>query len=165
LHVPSAPADDGNAIGAALLAHVEDHADSMPPRRPMSPYLGSRIKSETMARIAEWEPRLKHFGDAIVAETAKLLAAGKIVGWVQGRAEFGPRALGNRSIFADPRPAKAKDMLNAKVKLRERFRPFAPSILAEQPRLTWSARYGSVPRSGRAFRRWFTSTAPAGCRR
>jgi carbamoyltransferase len=131
LHVPSAPADDGNAIGAALLAHAEDHADWMPPRRPMTPYLGSRISGETVERIAEWEPRLKHLGAGIVAETAKLLAAGNIVGWVQGRAEFGPRALGNRSILADPRPANAKDMLNAKVKLREPFRPFAPSILAE----------------------------------
>jgi carbamoyltransferase len=131
LHVPSAPADDGNAVGAALLAHAEDHPDWMPQRRQMSPYLGSRIKSETVARIAEWEPRLKRIGDDIVGETAKLLAAGKIVGWVQGRAEFGPRALGNRSILADPRPANAKDMLNAKVKLREPFRPFAPSILAE----------------------------------
>jgi carbamoyltransferase len=131
LHVPSAPADDGNAVGAALLAHIEDHPDWRPRPRTMSPYLGTRIKSETMARIAEWEPRLKRVGDDIVAETAKLLAAGKIVGWVQGRAEFGPRALGNRSILADPRPANAKDMLNAKVKLREPFRPFAPSILAE----------------------------------
>ena len=131
LHVPSAPADDGNAVGAAWLAHMEDHADWRPPRQTMSPYLGSRISSETVARIAEWEPRLKHLGDEVVAETAKLLAAGKIIGWVQGRAEFGPRALGNRSILADPRPADAKDMLNAKVKLREPFRPFAPSILAE----------------------------------
>jgi carbamoyltransferase len=131
LHVPSAPADDGNAVGAALLAHAEDHPDWKPKRRAMSPYLGSRISGETVERIAEWEPRLKHLGDGIVNETAKLLAGGKIVGWVQGRAEFGPRALGNRSILADPRPANAKDMLNAKVKLREPFRPFAPSILAE----------------------------------
>ncbi|TXM95779.1 carbamoyltransferase, partial [Methylobacterium sp. WL103] len=54
-----------------------------------------------------------------------------LVGWVQGRAEFGPRSLGNRSILADPRPEGAKDALNAKVKYREAFRPFAPSILAE----------------------------------
>ncbi|MFD0934381.1 carbamoyltransferase C-terminal domain-containing protein, partial [Methylobacterium trifolii] len=60
-----------------------------------------------------------------------ILADGGLVGWVQGRAEFGPRALGNRSILADPRPEGAKDALNAKVKYREAFRPFAPSILAE----------------------------------
>jgi carbamoyltransferase len=63
--------------------------------------------------------------------TARLLADGKIVGWFQGRAEFGPRALGNRSIVTDPRPAAMKDVLNARVKFREPFRPFAPSCLAE----------------------------------
>ena len=68
--------------------------------------------------------------DEIVVATATLLAEGKLIGWAQGRAEFGPRALGNRSILADPRPADAKDLLNAKVKYREAFRPFAPSILA-----------------------------------
>jgi len=60
-----------------------------------------------------------------------LLAGGKLVGWVQGRAEFGPRALGNRSILADPRPVDMKDRINTLVKFREEFRPFAPSILDE----------------------------------
>ena len=59
------------------------------------------------------------------------MADGKVVGWFQGRAEFGPRALGNRSILADPRRADMKDTLNARVKRRESFRPFAPSILEE----------------------------------
>src|SRR6202035_3288543 len=67
-------------------------------------------------------------------ETAKLLAAGAVVGWVQGRAEFGPRALGNRSIVADPRPPKNKDIINAMVKKREAYRPFAPSVLEESVR-------------------------------
>lgn len=65
-------------------------------------------------------------------EAAQLLAQQKIIGWFQGRLEFGPRALGNRSILADPRPAEMKDILNARVKHRESFRPFAPSILAEK---------------------------------
>jgi carbamoyltransferase len=60
-----------------------------------------------------------------------LLSQGKIVGWVQGRAEFGPRALGNRSILADPRSHTIKDQINSRVKFREEFRPFAPSILHE----------------------------------
>src|SRR6202047_902355 len=64
-------------------------------------------------------------------EAAKEIAAGKILGWFQGRAEWGPRALGNRSIVADPRRADMKDILNARIKHREIFRPFAPSILAE----------------------------------
>jgi carbamoyltransferase len=78
------------------------------------------------------EPRLVQLGgDSIIDRTADLLAEGKLVGWAQGRAEFGPRALGNRSILADPRPKDTKDRINATVKRREPFRPFAPSILAD----------------------------------
>lgn len=131
LHVPSAPADDGNAVGAAWLAHAEDYPQWRPAKGPLTPYLGTQIDTEPLERVANWEPRLKHVGRGIVAETARLLADGKLVGWVQGKAEFGPRALGNRSILADPRLPCVKDMLNSKVKLREPFRPFAPSILAE----------------------------------
>ena len=64
-------------------------------------------------------------------EAARLLADGRIVGWFQGRAEVGPRALGARSILADPRRAETKDLVNARVKRREAFRPFAPSVLDE----------------------------------
>ncbi|RVU15347.1 carbamoyltransferase family protein [Methylobacterium oryzihabitans] len=138
LHVPSAPADDGNALGAAWLAYAEDHPDWTGPGhpgetgRPASPYLGARVSTEPLARMAAWEPRLRQLGhDGVTRAAAGILAAGGLVGWVQGRAEFGPRALGNRSILADPRPADAKAILNAKVKYREAFRPFAPSILAE----------------------------------
>ncbi|MGB7022492.1 MAG: carbamoyltransferase [Candidatus Acidiferrales bacterium] len=69
--------------------------------------------------------------DALVHATAKHIAQGKIVGWYQGRAEWGPRALGNRSILADPRRAQMKEILNRRIKHRETFRPFAPSILEE----------------------------------
>jgi carbamoyltransferase len=69
--------------------------------------------------------------DMLVNETARALASGKIVGWFQGRMEFGPRALGNRSILADPRHAGMKDVLNRRIKHREAFRPFCPSVLAE----------------------------------
>lgn len=132
VHVPSAPADDGNAVGAAWLAHAEANPGWRAPAGPMSPYLGSTVSSEPFERMQAWEPRLQKLtGEEIVLATAELLAEGKLVGWVQDRAEFGPRALGNRSILADPRPANAKDLLNAKVKYREAFRPFAPSILAE----------------------------------
>jgi len=135
LHVPSAPADDGNAVGAAWLAFHEDNPDwSGPPAatRPLTAYLGSRVSTAAMERLAEHEPRARQLGhEGVTREAARILAEGGLVGWVQGRAEFGPRALGNRSILADPRPAGAKDALNAKVKYREAFRPFAPSILAE----------------------------------
>ncbi|MCJ2092833.1 carbamoyltransferase [Methylobacterium sp. J-072] len=135
LHVPSAPADDGNAVGAAWLAYAEDNPGwpgPPPEQRPLTPYLGSRVSTTAMERLAEQEPRAKCVGHAEATRAAaKILAAGGLVGWVQGRAEFGPRALGNRSILADPRPQGAKDALNAKVKYREAFRPFAPAILAE----------------------------------
>ncbi|CAO4163583.1 carbamoyltransferase family protein [Methylorubrum populi] len=135
LHVPSAPADDGNAIGAAWLALAEDDPAWTGPKpevRPLTPYLGSTVSTEPLERMAEWEPRARRLGHGgVTREAARILAEGGLVGWVQGRAEFGPRSLGNRSILADPRPAHAKASLNAKVKYREAFRPFAPSILAE----------------------------------
>jgi len=69
--------------------------------------------------------------DQLTARTAAQIADGKVVGWFQGRMEFGPRALGNRSILADPRRGDMKDILNSRIKLREPFRPFCPSVLAE----------------------------------
>ena len=132
LHVPPAPADDGNALGAAWLAYAADNPDWRGPGGEASAYLGSRVSTEPLERMALQEPRLRRLGhDGVTQAAAEILAAGKLLGWVQGRAEFGPRALGNRSILADPRPADAKETLNAKVKYREAFRPFAPSILAE----------------------------------
>jgi carbamoyltransferase len=143
--VPSAPADDGNAIGAAWLAHAQANPDWRAPKGPASPYLGSAVSTEPFERMQAWEPRLRKLAPEEVAPvTAKLLTEGKLVGWVQGRAEFGPRALGNRSIIADPRPADAKDILNAKVKYREAFRPFAPSILAEHA-VDWFENYQDAP--------------------
>jgi len=69
--------------------------------------------------------------DELCKKVAKYIADGKVVGWFQGRMEWGPRALGNRSILVDPRRAEMKDVLNARIKRREPFRPFAPSILLE----------------------------------
>jgi carbamoyltransferase len=145
VHVPSAPADDGNAIGAAWLSFAEANPDWRAPKGPQTPYLGSGVSTEPLERMQAWEPRLQKLPpDQIALATARLLADGKLVGWVQGRAEFGPRALGNRSILADPRPADAKDKLNAKVKYREAFRPFAPSILAEHG-ADWFEHYQDAP--------------------
>jgi carbamoyltransferase len=70
--------------------------------------------------------------EELIKRTAAIIADGKILGWFQGRAEWGPRALGNRSIVADPRRPEMKDILNRRIKHREIFRPFAPSILAER---------------------------------
>ena len=84
-------------------------------------------------KIADSGYRIVELSDEeITRETATRIADGKIVGWFQGRLEFGPRALGNRSIVADPRRAEMKDILNSRIKHRESFRPFAPSILEER---------------------------------
>lgn len=133
LYVGSAPADDGTALGAAWLAFLQDHPQaSLVRSEPLSPYLGSAFS----ARGVE---QLRGFGGAYVRPTredpalaaARLLADGQIIGWAHGRAEFGPRALGHRSILADPRRPSIRDELNSRVKFREEFRPFAPSILHE----------------------------------
>lgn len=134
LHIFSAPADDGNAIGAAYLAYYEDHPEKRHKVAAQSPYLGSTLSTETLAHLAEFghiDKMVKLPYDELYKRTANLLAEGKVVAWVQGRAEFGPRALGNRSILADPRDPAMKDKINSRVKFREEFRPFAPSILEE----------------------------------
>jgi carbamoyltransferase len=133
LYIPSAPGDDGTAIGAALLAYQRDNPPRKSPARIQTPYLGSHISTRSLSNLVQFGriPRLRHLPDTIQIEAARLLAEGKLLAWVQGRAEFGPRALGNRSILADPRPADMKDRINSLVKFREEFRPFAPSILDE----------------------------------
>jgi carbamoyltransferase len=134
LYVPCAPADDGNAVGAALLAYYQDQVSTAPRSSFQSPYLGSHIDVDALERAARESgfKRVDKFGDAELSEfVADRLANGELVGWVQGRAEFGPRALGNRSILADPRRADMKERINAAVKFREDFRPFAPAILSE----------------------------------
>ncbi len=133
VYVPSAPADDGCALGAAWLAYHNDHPQPSAPAKLQSPYTGSTINNDAVQRFIRFNTSLniQHLPDSIAEETAKLLADGKLIGWVQGRAEFGPRALGNRSILADPRSVKMQDLINENVKFREMFRPFAPSILAE----------------------------------
>ncbi len=133
LYVPSAPGDDGTALGAAWLGYYQDHPQDKPKGRVVSPYLGSKVSPKTWDNLLQLGkiPHLWHCPENICQQTAKLLAQGKLVGWVQGQAEFGPRALGNRSILADPRDEGMKDKINALVKFREEFRPFAPSTLHE----------------------------------
>jgi len=99
-------------------------------------YLGVDYKPEVARKAVDrvlfrLETRITNSND-ICADTAKLLSQGHVFGWFQGRSEFGPRALGNRSILADPRRAEMKDTLNKRVKHRQSFRPFAPVVLAER---------------------------------
>lgn len=98
-----------------------------------SPYLGREYSdSEIQKEIKNYQDRLlAQFCTDVFKSAAKEIEDGKIVAWFQGRAEYGPRSLGNRSILADPRKVNMKDYINQKVKFREMFRPFAPSVLWE----------------------------------
>jgi len=132
LYIPSAGHDAGISMGSALYAH---HHILKQKRTPAvySAYTGSRFSNEFIeAFLNQRSIKYKRLDDAELFEkiTDKLIEPG-VVGWFSGRAEFGPRALGARSILADPRNTKAKDLLNSKIKRRESFRPFAPSILKE----------------------------------
>jgi carbamoyltransferase len=133
LYVFCAPADDGNAIGAALLAYNDDHPITAAPKALRTPYLGSKVDAATLQRLQSLGGLKNRLGpgDRAMRRAAELIAQHKVVAVMQGRAEFGPRALGHRSILADPRSAKMKDRLNDEVKFREQFRPFAPSVLLE----------------------------------
>ena len=132
IYIPSAGHDAGISMGAALF--VYNQILRQPRQAPVfSAYTGSRFSNEEIEICLQSRNiGYKRYPEAelydIVAD--KLINAG-VVGWFSGRAEFGPRALGARSIIADPRRTDAKDLLNAKIKRRESFRPFAPSILKE----------------------------------
>jgi carbamoyltransferase len=154
LFVPSAPADDGNAVGAALLAHRDDHRERWHPKNHVtSPYLGSTMRQTALSNLCRFGGLDSHECEEheLVERVAQLLSQGKIVGWVQGKAEFGPRALGNRSILADPRSAEVKDRINQRIKFREEFRPFAPSIL-EEDGAQYFENYQSSPYMERTLR-------------
>jgi carbamoyltransferase len=132
VYIPSAGHDAGISMGAAL--YVYNHIKQQPRSAPIwSAYTGSRSSNEQIEQyLRSRNISFKRYSDEELYEkvTDQLINAG-VVGWFNGRAEFGPRALGARSILADPRRADAKDLLNAKIKRRESFRPFAPSILKE----------------------------------
>jgi carbamoyltransferase len=132
LYIPSAGHDAGISMGSAL--YVYNHILKQPRAAAVySAYTGSRFSNEEIeAFLKSRGIKYQRMDDKALYDkiTDKLIEPG-VVGWFSGRAEFGPRALGGRSILADPRNPKAKDLLNAKIKRRESFRPFAPSILKE----------------------------------
>jgi carbamoyltransferase len=128
--IPSAPHDAGTAIGAAFAAYCARR--KRPPQRGnATPYLGPGFKPRDILAAVETAGLNARRSKSPARDAADMIADGKIVAWFQGRMEFGPRALGNRSLLADPRRPDMRDILNQKVKHREDFRPFAPSVLAE----------------------------------
>ena len=135
--IQPAAGDAGGAIGAALAAY---HQHARKPRQldnrldgMQGAYLGPAFSDDESAqRLAAAGARFIRLDDgALIERSASDLADGKALGWFQGRMEFGPRALGNRSIIADARAADMQTALNLKVKYRESFRPFAPAVLSE----------------------------------
>lgn len=131
IYIQPAAHDAGTSIGAAYFiwnqqlgkprSFVMDHA-----------YFGPEYSQEEIKKALDKDKVKYVLIDDIEKEVAKLVAEGNVVGWFQGRMEVGPRALGNRTLLADPRNPKIKDILNMKIKHREYFRPFAPSVLADK---------------------------------
>ncbi len=134
--IPPAAGDGGISIGTALLVDNKiRQSKRFYIENRFSPYLGMDYSDIDINSAIN--PKSKHVkiineGEAAINEVAELISQGKIIGWFNGRSEIGPRALGNRSILADPRNPNIRDILNKKVKHREIFRPFAPAVLEEK---------------------------------
>jgi len=132
LYIPSAGHDAGISMGAALYVHNQILRQKRSPH-VLSAFTGSRYTNESIEEyLNSRNISYQKYDDEILFDkvSSQIIDAG-IVGWFNGRSEFGPRALGGRSIIADPRRKDAKELLNKKIKRRESFRPFAPSILKE----------------------------------
>ena len=132
IYIPSAGHDSGTSIGSAFYLYNQLLGNSRMPEIT-SAYFGSKFNHEEIIKVLDKEGVSYTIlsDDDLFERVSDKLVDGGVVGWFQGRAEFGPRALGNRSILVDPRRKDAKDLLNEKIKRRESFRPFAPSILKE----------------------------------
>lgn len=130
LYIPPDPGDGGGAMGAAMYAYT--HQTNKPILRQFFPNIGPSYPSDQIQSILDGYglsyKRISDY-DAFIDTVSTYLTRQKVVGWFQGRMEWGPRALGFRSILASARDAKMKDVINAKIKHRELFRPFAPVIL------------------------------------
>lgn len=134
LYVQPAANDAGNALGAAALATIKLNKD-IKIQKMSHVYYGPSYTNKSIEKLLEATSlqyeKFENVND-LTKKTAKLLADGKVIGWFQGQMEFGPRALGARSILGDPRNPEMRDRINKMVKKREAFRPFAPSILLEK---------------------------------
>ena len=139
IHIPPSPGDAGSAIGAAQYLYYSHHKQNRELQVDSTKkiienvYVGPSYSTDEIKKFLDQKGIKYEILDdtEIVKNCAKLISEGNVVGWYQGKMEWGPRALGNRSILADPRRKDMKDILNEKIKHRESFRPFAPSILEE----------------------------------
>jgi len=157
IFVAPAGYDAGGAVGAAYAAAVK-LGEAVQAER--SPYLGPEFSDDEIAVDldahradilgAGCEVHRHENVAALIEDASQRIVSGQVVGWFQGRMEWGPRALGNRSIVGDPRRADMKDIINSKIKRRESFRPFAPSILREHVS-EWFTQDGDVPYMSMVF--------------
>mgnify|MGYP006135044345 FL=1 len=139
MYIQPASGDAGGALGAALVGHYiyfnkERSVAEVKYDRMKGSFLGPSFSNkEVKDELIKREAVFTEYEDveSLVRETAKLIDKGKVIGWFQGKMEFGPRALGNRSIIGDPRNMQMQRKINLKIKYREGFRPFAPSVLEE----------------------------------
>ena len=138
LHIPPSPGDGGSAIGCAQYLYYCHHKNKRkieqnPQQVQNNVFVGPSYSGDEIKSFLDTNKIHYKFLETkkLLQTTAKLISESNVVGWYQGKMEWGPRALGNRSILADPRYAKMKDILNEKIKHRESFRPFAPCILEE----------------------------------
>ena len=135
IFVQPAAGDAGGALGAALaVAHIKQPLRFKGLEKPFSPYLGSKSNNNSIKQLLQKNKctyRYFENTDDLTKATAQFIAAKKVVGWFRGRTEFGPRALGNRSILADASDVAMQHTLNLKIKFREGFRPFAPAVCEE----------------------------------
>ncbi len=136
IFINCAPGDNGGALGAAFVVAAKYYDLNL--TNIKSPYLGKDFSENEIKKILEndrYKGKLTYVffksDDELFKSASKHIANGEVIGWFQGKMEFGPRALGNRSILADPRNPNMKDIINKKIKRRESFRPFAPSVLEE----------------------------------
>ena len=152
--IQPAAGDAGGALGAALLGwhhyHQQPRNVSGEGDAQRGSFLGPAYDAAEFLKRAAI-PHEEMAEDELMPRVARLLEEGKVIGWFQGRMEFGPRALGNRSILGDARSPEMQETLNLKIKFRESFRPFAPSVLREQRRGLFRAEPGdSLHAPGRA---------------
>jgi carbamoyltransferase len=134
LFIPPDPSDAGAAMGAAIYSYTQ-LTKKLVQKENFHPYLGPEYKwYEIEKELRKYKLKYKLVTDEkkLIETTAKLIKNKKVIGWFQGRMEWGPRALGNRSILASATTTEMRDIINAKVKKREMFRPFAPVILEEE---------------------------------
>ena len=173
IFIQPASHDAGCAIGAALYTQLVRSSLPVLPQIGHV-YWGTDIccREAIESQLEPWSVVLDfEYVPGIAVRAASLIADGKVIGWVQGQSEFGPRALGNRSILADPRPAKNKDVVNRLIKKREAYRPFAPSVVRERTaeyfsfhsktskRPSCHSRCGSDPKNANYWEPLPTSTA------